>query len=70
MSFSSGARNDFAQRKVPAPDLIPVPRYGWLYRLTFECGHTYLSGQVVSAAACAACGMSRGRVAWEMIREG
>jgi hypothetical protein len=56
MSFSSDARNAFAQRKRLAPDLIPVPRYGDLYLLGLWCGHVIFSTCENVWVACPFCG--------------
>lgn len=38
-------------------ELIPVPTFGWVYRLTFECGHKILAGDVSRYSVCPCCGM-------------
>ena len=57
MSFSSGARNDFAQRKRAAPDLIPVPRYGDLYQVGLFCGHAVFAAGYTDWMICPLCGV-------------
>lgn len=59
MSFSSDARNAFAQLRVPAPDLLPVPRYGNLWQVAMPCGHIMFSGAGYGLwLACSACGVT------------
>jgi hypothetical protein len=57
MSFSSDVRNAFARLRRPAPDLLPVPKYGDLWLVAMACGHVMFSGAGYSNwLTCSACG--------------